>query len=333
MTQPDTPAPSKADPKNYQPDPALKDLFPDISANTINGLGETERRRPTLVFWSDEPPTIPHGQLQLYFYGRNASLPLVMAEREIRQSYIDIELPPVAPVKAEHSPAEWSRLIKEKAAEFDADAVGITQFDRSWVFEGNEFDAKWVIVLGVAHDYDRISQAPEEPAAAEVIKQYGRATKVTKALAGWLHEQGFETVTHSGPNAGHFTMIPAAIAAGLGELGKHGSMINRKFGSSFRLASITIDMPLVADEPDDFGVDDFCARCQVCQKACPPDALASEKQLVRGQSKWYVNFDKCIQFFNETAGCSICISRCPWSRPGIADNLLAKLARRRAKTD
>ena len=126
-------------------------------------------------------------------------------------------------------------------------------------------------------------------------------------------------------------MIPAAIAAGLGELGKHGSIIHRKLGSSFRLGSITVDIPLHADEPDEFGVDDFCSRCQVCQKACPPNALASEKQMVRGELKWYVDFDKCIPFFNETAGCSICISRCPWSRPGIADNLLAKLARRRAQ--
>ena len=52
---------------------------------------------------------------------------------------------------------------------------------------------------------------------------------------------------------------------------------------------------------------------------------------VRGEEKWYVDFDRCIPYFAETKGCAICIARCPWSRPGIADNLLVKMARRRER--
>ena len=126
-------------------------------------------------------------------------------------------------------------------------------------------------------------------------------------------------------------MIPAAIAAGLGELGKHGSIINRTHGASFRLSVVSTDMPLLADEPDVFGADDFCHNCRICTDACPPDAIAEQKQLVRGDEKWYVDFDRCIPYFAETKGCAICIARCPWSRPGIADNLLVKMARRRER--
>jgi epoxyqueuosine reductase QueG len=117
----------------------------------------------------------------------------------------------------------------------------------------------------------------------------------------------------------------------LGELGKHGSIINRKFGSNFRLAAVSTEIPLVLTENDMFGADEFCVNCRVCTDACPPDAIKDTKQLVRGETKWYVDFDKCIPYFAERLGCALCMVVCPWSRPGVAENLLTKLARRREK--
>ena len=68
------------------------------------------------------------------------------------------------------------------------------------------------------------------------------------------------------------------------------------------------DLPLVADAPVSFGVDDFCMSCKLCEKACPPDAIEPAKQWVRGEEKWYVDFEKCVPYFNETYGCGICIA-------------------------
>ena len=128
-------------------------------------------------------------------------------------------------------------------------------------------------------------------------------------------------------------MIPAALACGFGELGKHGSIINRQYGSSFRLAAVTTSLPLIADAPDSFGADDFCTSCQVCARACPPQAIAHDKQTVRGTTKWYVDFDKCVPYFNETYGCGICIAVCPRSRPGTAPRLAEKMTWRKAEKD
>ena len=85
-----------------------------------------------------------------------------------------------------------------------------------------------------------------------------------------------------GPSAEALLLIPPAVASGLGELGKHGSMISRHFGSGVRLAGVTTDMPLIATTRAPFGGDEFCMTCQACTRACPADAISEKKQMVRG---------------------------------------------------
>ena len=79
-----------------------------------------------------------------------------------------------------------------------------------------------------------------------------------------------------------------------------------------------------------FGADDFCQSCQLCSKICPVDAISPTKKTVRGEEKWYIDFDKCLPFFVEHNGCAMCLPACPWSRPGVGETLLAKMARRKA---
>jgi epoxyqueuosine reductase len=313
--------------------------FPEVSSETVNGVGEGERRQPSPFFWH-EPSLQTHGELQAYvvkrFYDSADVIeafsrdPETLALRPRGPDPIE-----VAAERVERSPAEWTEEVKAFAPANEADLVGIARMDPLWVYEGFEIKEEWLIVLGFAHDYEEISQAPAVPgrlnAACEVGRQYTRAARCANSLRNFIREQGWPAESFPGPRADALLMIPAAIAAGLGELGKHGSMINRTYGSSFRLSAVSTDLPLLADEPDVFGADDFCQSCRICTDACPPDAIGAAKQLVRGDEKWYVDFDRCIPYFAETKGCAICIARCPWSRPGIADNLVEKMARRREK--
>jgi hypothetical protein len=41
-----------------------------VSGNTVNGLGETECRRPKHVYWHD-PDALHHGEMQKWFYTQN----------------------------------------------------------------------------------------------------------------------------------------------------------------------------------------------------------------------------------------------------------------------
>jgi epoxyqueuosine reductase QueG len=306
-------------------------LWPAVSGNAINGMGKRDNDRPTPVYWHD-PDQTPHGRLQRWFYARSAGNPLLAEARADRQKIIDAPLSPLSDQAVERPAIEWSALVKQVAGRLGADCVGIARVRPEWVFEGYTVRQRWVIMLGVAHDYDRFKTAPEATAAAEVIRQYARGNQAAKGLASWIREHGHDAIPHGGPIAGPLLLIPPALACGFGELGKHGSIIHRELGASFRLASVLTDLPLQPDVPERFGADEFCLHCRVCSDACPPDAIAPNKVLVRGTVKWYVDFDKCLPYFNETMGCGICIAVCPYSRPGVARNLVAKSSARRPAT-
>lgn len=321
--------------EHYRPSEYQRSLFPAISGNTINGLGETERRRPTPLYWFD-PDTIPHGRLQGYFYEvaeRLRERRQVTSRMEDQRGPRELDL--VAAVQEHDSPENFARRVRRFALDNEADLVGIAQMRPEWVYEGHTVAEPWIIVLGLGMDQRELAKGPpreeDVSSADEVSRQYNRAARAAKALANHIRRLGWRAEARTGPMSGDLLMIPAAIEASIGQLGKHGSLINDTWGASFRLSAVTTELPLVADSPRDIGVDEFCLRCQVCSNVCPPDAIYSEKQLVRGELKWYVDFDKCVPYFNDTLGCGICVAECPWSLPGVAPKLKEKMLGRKAR--
>ena len=315
----------------FTPNPALMALKPGVSGNAINGLGEAERRRATMVYWAPDPGDIPHGEMQRWFYTCGADDPYLQKARADRAKILEAEMAALAETPVERSPEDWTAALDAFAETANFEMVGVTGMRPEYVLEGREVPESRIIVIGVAHDYDEVSLAPEIRAGAEVVRQYGRAAAGAKTVAGWLRAQGWAARPVTGPMTGDVLMIPPAIDCGFGELGKHGSIISAEHGASFRLSAVLTDAPFAPTAKRDLGVDDFCMNCRICEDACPPEALFPEKKTVRGEEKWYVDFDKCLPYFNEHQGCAICIAVCPWSRPGVGQNLAAKLARRKAR--
>jgi epoxyqueuosine reductase len=300
-----------------------------VSGNPINGLGETAPRQPSPFFWHP-PDQHPYGELQNA--ARQSSRKCPGAMEAFLAAYDRPELITVAEARPDASAEQFSREATAFALAHEADAIGIAPMDPLYVFEGYSIDEPWVIVLALAHNYERLKQVPSDETngvgVADIGDQYARGTRASYALANWIRSQGYHASPYPGPAADALLLIPPAIASGLGELGKHGSLISRQFGAGVRLAGVTTDMPLVATAPDRFGADEFCLTCQICTRECPPAAIADHKQMVRGVERWYVDFDKCIPYFAESASCGICIAVCPWTRPDVRPKLTATMARR-----
>jgi len=317
----------------FSPDPAQLALKPAISGNAINGLGEKALRPPRMVYWAQDPETIAHGAMQRWFYEVDPGNPHLKRAREERARLLATPMPQVSGEPAHRHPEEWNAAVAELAQDGKFDMWGVARMDPAWIYEGQHVPHENIIMLGFAHDYEQIVTAPAATAGAEVVRQYGRAAAAAKFVASWLRRQGWDAEPLTGPMTTKVMMIPPAIASGFGELGKHGSLINAEFGSSFRISAVLTDAPFRPTPQRSFEVDSFCTSCRLCENACPPEAIGPTKQMVRGVEKWYVDFDRCLPFFNETHGCAICIAVCPWSRPGVGLNLAAKLARRTARDD
>ena len=316
---------------SFAPDPEQMALWPNVSGNDINGLGDPNIRQPNYVYWGNDPDDVAFGALQKWFYSVDPGIPEFDAERKKRSEILAAPLQEIAEqqetIKQTLALSFFERGVKEGIF----DKAGVAEFDPIWAFEGVDIKFKYIVILGVQHDYKAINEAPNLQAGLEVMRQYSRAGYGAKWVANWLHGMGWDAEPLTGPMSGKVTLIPPALAAGFGELGKHGSIITPEFGSSFRLSGVLTDCPLPLDAPTDYGIDAFCQNCKICETACPPKALFSDKKIVRGKTKWYVDFDKCLPFFNEHQGCAICIAQCPWNRPGVRMSLAQKLKRRNAR--
>ena len=310
------------------PSQAVVDLWPDVSGNAINGLDDAKTRPPRPVFWRYDDTT-PHGPMMFYFFDHYKEEPEIAKAWEYRQRTTALETAEIAPEKSEKSQSEWTELLKKAALELGANDVGICAWQSEWAFPHRPAPkGGTAIVMAFAHEYDNLNTAPSVTTYVEIMSQYERAGSTAKRVANLIREQGHFAEAKTGPMTEDVLMIPPAIEAGLGELGKHGSMIHHRFGANFLLSMVMTDLPLENDAPNIFGADAFCLNCQVCSNACPPDAIFRKKQVVRGDTKWYVDFDKCLPYFVDNETCGICLAVCPWSRPGVGENLVRKMARR-----
>jgi epoxyqueuosine reductase QueG len=308
-------------------------MKPAISGNQINGLGETEKRRPSPVYHRQDW-WHPWRWVQDAFYAR-ISLQLRSFMCFIKSNILDGRDPaPIAAEPVPGTPQQWTDRIRAKAQELGVSDVRILRVTEDLIFDRDTIPEKYAILLASQMQYEQIHKSTERKfrhSLLEAMQVYLGGNVKAKKLANWLRQQGDAARGLGTPMGTPLNLVHAAQQAGLGQLGKHGSLIHAEFGPMFRLAYVLTDLPLVVDEPVDIAVDDFCKLCQLCTKACPPGAIFSEKQWVRGELKWYVDFDKCVPYFNENMGCGICLAVCPYSQPGVAENLVSKMLRRRER--
>ncbi|HZO08078.1 MAG TPA: 4Fe-4S dicluster domain-containing protein [Myxococcota bacterium] len=305
---------------------------PPESGNAINGVGEKHRVRARPVFHASGGEPLAWKALDDFFS-------LINPWRVVRHVLFNTwqlrrSDGPVAGVRREvKDPAAMAAEIKALAWRLGASLVGVAEVTDEALYEGREPGLRYAVCIGLEMDRSEMSHVPEARAAAEVMRTYRRIARIVVELGEAIRAMGWPARAYGNPNSTDILLIPLAIRAGLGELGKHGSMIGKEHGSNFRLAAVLTDLPLALDAPVDAGVEDVCTVCRRCVDDCPPRAILEQKELVRGERKWYVDFDKCIPYFVKTYGCAICIEVCPWSEPGrgpaISERVLAVRRERR----
>ena len=157
------------------------------------------------------------------------------------------------------------------------------------------------------------------------ISRYALGRDYHKVLRRRLQQLAARIATVTGPFVYRaFTdsapVLEKALAqkAGLGWIGKHSNLLNRRAGSWFFLGELYTDLPLPIDKP----ATGHCGSCTACIKVCPTQAIIAPYQ---------VDARRCLSYHtielhgpipeefrrpmgNRIYGCDDCQLVCPWNR-------------------
>jgi NAD-dependent dihydropyrimidine dehydrogenase PreA subunit len=272
--------------------------------------------RQVLPVWAGERLTYVGPMAVVRALGYDAtyeSLPETVAARERMYAGVPDQDGPVAPAPvAPIDPGAATDLVRRWAAELDVDDTGMTTVDPAYVYDGAEGLGAHAVMLAKAMAFEEIATAPSARTNAEVMRVYAFLAEQSIELARRIRGLGYPAQAHTLAHE-RIAFIPHAVAAGLGQLGKHGSLLSRSLGASFRLAAVTTDLPLVLDRPTTDRIADLCTNCSLCVDHCPGDAISHETDTVRGTERWIVDTEQCAPYWASFHACAICLQVCPWN--------------------
>lgn len=145
----------------------------------------------------------------------------------------------------------------------------------------------------------------------------GRLRALARRIEERIGEFGYRIFVDSAP------VLEKALAenAGIGWIGKHTNLINRKHGSWFFLGELYTDLPLPVDRP----AASHCGTCTACIDVCPTRAIVGPYSLDARRCISYltielkdaipIEFRKAIG--NRIYGCDDCQIFCPWNKFAI----------------
>lgn len=142
----------------------------------------------------------------------------------------------------------------------------------------------------------------------------GRLRALARRIEKEVGAFGYRVFVDSAP------VLEKALAekAGIGWVGKHTNLIDRKTGSWFFLGELYTDLPLPVDAPEE----SHCGTCTACIEVCPTKAIVAPYSLdarrcisyltIENKGAIPLEFRKAIG--NRIYGCDDCQLFCPWNK-------------------
>ncbi|MFT7601751.1 MAG: ferredoxin [Acidimicrobiales bacterium] len=156
---------------------------------------------------------------------------------------------------------------------------------------------------------------------AQSMRAYMRGAQIAGILAEHIRSLGYGARSQTNRDS-DVLHIPLVLQAGLGEMSRIGELVLNPFvGPRFKSVVVTTDMPLTADRPIDFGLQDFCTKCTKCARECPPAAIPfGDKIMFNGYETWKPDVEKCTKYRLgnlKGAACGRCMKTCPYNIEGV----------------
>jgi len=294
----------------------------------MKNFKEYYARHPEFQTIDEEIRRLP----DLFDPSHNKKDPVLFALAEAEFDFLEHQLTEVhgKPVSRRvlFSKEENAHLIKKIIQYLGTDVSGIAPLDQSYVYShtgrgpdtyGKEIqlDHGFAIVFAVEMDLAMVAAAPKAPVVVETGKQYVEAARIAIILANFIRRIGYPARAHIAGSNYQAVLPPLGWKAGLGELGRIGTLITSKFGPRARLGLVTTSLPLKPDKPRTLGIQDFCEKCKKCAVNCPAQAIPhGEKMEENGVLKWVLNREECYRYWRKAGtDCAVCMYVCPYSKP------------------
>lgn len=247
------------------------------------------------------------------------------------------------------SPEANNHYIKKAAHFFGAGPTGVAKLKEEWFYTKSGYAGYPEIIFSDKHDTPlRTNEACYIPKSMNRVivmttPTDGMLLKYTPSVTGGLGtSHGYSRMAELAGKMCEFIrmlgynaiptidcaslIVPQAIEAGLGELGRNGLLVNPELGQNLRITTVVTDMPMDVDNPIEFGVAEFCKTCKKCADLCPSQSISKDDDTTYetacpsnnpGMKKYFVNTWSCLEFWvSSGGGCSNCIAVCPYSKPG-----------------
>jgi len=272
-----------------------------------------------------------------------------------------MEFPPSSVTPGSAAAHRIARAVHEHAVELGFDRVGIARLDRpvpsgaldAWLADGRHAGMRYLArrpeircdprrllpgaasLISVALNY----HAPAPPAIPDP------APPARVARFAWgrdYHEVLFGALVRLASRL--YRMVPGvqtlvavdtapilerhwAAAAGLGSIGRNGSLIVPGIGSWVVLGELLCDLPLPTDEPAPLD----CGTCRLCLEACPGGALSATGPMDARRCISYWTVEHRGPFPEQGRprispwlfGCDLCQEACPHNRAALATQVPA----------
>ena len=279
-------------------------------------------------------------------------------QADTRATAWQTKLEPAPTGRPKTSAKEASQIVRKATQMLGADQVGFAELDRRWVYSHyfdeetkkdypikfsddpgyQQYDQpirledgtrvipkemKYVVVLlhEWGKDIDGTEYAPALLTEGLSTLAYARMAPTLWMVAEFIRGLGYNAIPAANDTA---LSIPLAVDAGLGQLGRHGLLINPKVGSRCRISKIFTDLPLEPAGAVDSGITEFCNACLKCVPKCGTGAITKgnrsfeplDESNATGVLSWKVDAKKCMTFQNRVGStCSTCVRRCAWTKP------------------
>ena len=269
--------------------------------------------------------------------------PLSAAQKDIIDHIALMSSNPVAENKAPipHDPEFLTDHIKSFGYFLKADIMGVCKVPESAYYSHDKqgtpitprFENAIVIVMRKELSAMRASTGHDWMGDPISFQSYQHLGMVTETLANYIRRLGWDASPQYGPsfvNKYSVLLPPLLLAAGIGEVSRAGIVLNPYLGLAYKAAAVLTDMPIISDQPIDFGLQEFCRNCRICAKNCPSKAISmGDKVMYNGYETWKLDTRRCGSYnFTNRNGtmCNTCVKSCPWSNPStFPHNLIRKL--------